>query len=245
MLSRGKRPSARFKERKYVSKRDTYYPCVISKDLELERSANRIPSNTTRPPVFQCLLELYLELSADTNSPFLRLAAPRATSPVTFHESAATPVTAAGNRIRLVTAVVVVVEQPAGIIHAFVRTEYITQAEDASGQTRGGGGRRRRKERKRKFLESSKSFRTRRRGAPFARSCQTTRLLRIPMRTWKRAGSVRVLSQPWRINKFSAWYKRQASTLSIFIRVENRQDLTLVSRGGGAGGGGSVKYKRD
>lgn len=53
---------------------------------------------------------MYLELSADTNSPFLRLAAPRATSPVTFHESAVTPVTAAGNRIRLVTAVVVVVE---------------------------------------------------------------------------------------------------------------------------------------
>jgi len=54
--------------------------------------------------------------------PFLRLAAPRATYSVTFHVSAVTPVTAAGNTIRLVTAVVVErSREPAGTIHAFVQ----------------------------------------------------------------------------------------------------------------------------
>lgn len=85
------------------------YPRVISKDLELERSANRgFASNTTRT-VFQCVLDI--SRVRLINLPFLRLTTPRATSPVTFHESAVTPVTAAGNTIRrLVTAVVVVVE---------------------------------------------------------------------------------------------------------------------------------------
>lgn len=68
-------------------------------------------------------------------SPFLQLVTPRATSPVTFHVSAATPVTAAGNTIRLVTAVVVVVvvvewsRKPAGIIHAFVQPDHACHAE--------------------------------------------------------------------------------------------------------------------
>lgn len=66
--------------------------------------------------------------------PFLRLATPRATSPVTFHVSVATPVAAAGNTIRLVTVAVVVVvvvaewfREPAGIIYAFVQPECVSR----------------------------------------------------------------------------------------------------------------------
>lgn len=62
--------------------------------------------------------------SVSPKLPFLRLATPLATYPVTFHVSAVTPVTAAGNAIRLVTAVVVVEWscKPAGTIHAFVHS---------------------------------------------------------------------------------------------------------------------------
>lgn len=83
------------------------YPRIISKDLEIGAfgQSDRF-EHTTRGTIFR--RTRYLEYPF-INLPFLRLTTPRATSPVTFHESAVTPVTAAGNRLHLVTAAAVVV----------------------------------------------------------------------------------------------------------------------------------------
>lgn len=86
-------------------------------------------------------------------SPFLRLATPRATYPVTFHVSAVTPVTVAGNTIRRLVVVLVVVvvrrsRKPAGTIHlrAFVQPWNVVSHYGEPGNREGGSDRGRKEE---------------------------------------------------------------------------------------------------
>lgn len=103
-------------QREYANRTLGIYPRVSGESgIRTFRDQSRRPRNsgllarygTPRRVLLRVLAGIRLPRGG---LPFLRLATPRATSPVTFHVSAVTPVTAAGNTIRLVIAVVVVVE---------------------------------------------------------------------------------------------------------------------------------------